>query len=100
MEDRNTEMKIIKKGMGYIDEQNRKYPNRHKEIHKGVCKHCPTHLDKLAGRTDPESEEILTLPREVILKEFAFVCAWRPNKLCKGLCDAAGIDEEFIKNQK
>lgn len=90
----------LKTGIELLREQDKKWPNRHKEIHKGCCKHCPTHNSKKAGILDPESEDIKKCPKELIAREYLFVCAWRPNKLCKGLCDDMGIDEEFIKNLK
>lgn len=77
-----------------------KYPNRHIEIHKAPCKNCPSHIDKINGRIDPESSEIKTYPKEIIAKEFLFVCYCRQSKLCKGLCDYMDIDEEFIKSVK
>jgi len=76
------------------------YPNRHIEIHKSPCKHCPSHINKINGAIDPESSEIKTYSKEIIVKEFLFVCAWRNSKLCKGLCDYMEIDEEFIKSVK
>jgi len=81
----------------YFSELDGKYPNRHKLIHKECCKHCPTENNRKSGTTDPETEEIKLLPKKIIAKEFLFVCAWRNSKLCKGLCDHMGIDEEFIK---
>lgn len=83
--------------MEFMKKQDQKYPNRHKEIHKGCCKYCPSNNNAKAGIIDPECEDIKTLPKEVIAKEYLFVCAWRPNKLCKGICDYLEIDEEFIK---
>lgn len=88
---------IVKTGVEVINEENRKWPNRHKEIHKGCCKHCPSNRCAKNGIIDPESDEIKTFPKELIVKEYLFVCAWRPNKLCKGNCNAMGIDETFIK---
>ena len=55
---------------------NDRYPNRHKEIHKVCCKKCPS----ANGSTDPESEDIKTLPKDVIAKNYLFVCAWRNRK--------------------
>ena len=78
----------------YFAELDRKYPNRHKEIHKGCCKHCPSNNFP----DDPESEDIKTLPKEFIAKEYLFVCAWRNSKLCKGNCDNMGINQDFLDN--
>lgn len=82
----------IKKGIDeYFEEQERLYPNRHKEIHKVSCKYCPSEKG-----SDPESEDIKTLPKEIIAKEYLFVCAWRTSKLCKGNCDSMGINQEYL----
>lgn len=81
----------------YLKEQDLKFPNRHKEIHKDCCKNCPSNIGMQNGNTDPESAEIKTYPKERIVEEYLFVCGWRPNKLCKGLCDYMEIDERFIK---
>jgi len=78
--------------------QDEKFPNRHKEIHKGCCKNCPSNFDKINGIIDPECEEIKELPKDVIAKEFLFVCAWRNNKLCKGICDFYEIDKTYLDN--
>jgi len=78
-------------GTDWLKEQDRLYPNRHNEIHKSCCKHCPS-----TKGSDPETDEIKNYPKDLILKEFAFVCAWRPNKLCKGFCDVCGIDQKFV----
>lgn len=77
-----------------------KYPNRHKEIHKSPCKNCPSVYNKKNGVIDPETNEIKTYPKEIIVKEFLFVCAWRPNKLCKGNCDEMSINQDFINNMQ
>ncbi len=83
--------------MEQLKEQDCKYPNRRKEIHKGCCKHCPSNNNAKEGIIDPESEDIKSsFPKETIAKEILFVCAWRPNKLCKGICDYYGIDEQYI----
>jgi hypothetical protein len=92
---------LIKETNSFFDcqrELDNLYPDRHTTIHKSPCKHCPSHQDKLNGRLDPESEEIKTYPKELIAKEFLFVCYCRQSKLCKGLCDNMGIDEEYLKS--
>lgn len=73
-----------------------KYPNRHKEIHKVCCKHCPTENTYKNGGKDLEVEDLRSLPKEVLVKEYLFVCAWRRSKLCRGLCDQYEIDQEFL----
>lgn len=82
----------------WTEDQNLKFPNRHKEIHKDCCQHCPSDRNAKDGTVDPESAEIKNYPKELIVSEFLFVCAWRGNKLCKGNCDYHGIDEQFIAN--
>ena len=89
---------IAKKNKKYFEDLDANYPDRHKEIHKEPCKGCPSMQDKRAGRIDPESADIKTLPKEIIASEYLFVCYARPSKLCKGLCDNMEIDEEFIKS--
>lgn len=84
-------------GTDWLKEQDLKFPNRHKEIHKRCCKHCPSNNDRKKGIKDLETEELKGLPKELIAKEYLFVCAWRTNKLCKGICDEFEIDEQFIK---
>jgi len=85
----------------YLDEQDRMYPNARREIHKVCCERCPTNNNRIAGIKDPESEDIKRcVPKEQIAKEYLFACAWRPSKLCKGICDFMGIDEEFLKNNE
>ncbi len=82
----------------YLEKIDKKFPNRHKEIHKGCCKKCPSNLDRIDGTIDPESEQIKTFSKELIAKEFLFVCAWRPNKLCKGNCDYMEIDQDYLNS--
>ena len=81
-----------------FEEQEKRFPNRHKEIHKAPCEHCPAVVNKRLGIIDPEDADIGKLPKATIAKEHLFTCGWRPNKLCKGHCDDHGIDEEFIKS--
>lgn len=89
--------KDIKSNLHWLEEQDLKYPNRHKDIHKGCCKYCPSNNNRKSGIIDPETEDFKKLPKDIIATKYVFVCAWRPNKLCKGLCDNFDIDEEFIK---
>lgn len=88
--------KLKKLAEGEI-EKNKLFPNRHIEIHKACCKHCPSNNNRRAGIKDPETEDLKGLPKELIAKEYLFVCAWRNEKLCKGICDKFGIDEQFTK---
>lgn len=70
-----------------------RYPNRYKEIHKVCCKNCPSDKD----RSDPKSEELKKLPSEYLV-DHVFPCAWRPSKLCKGVCDNYGVNEKLISD--
>lgn len=81
----------------YLDQADKQFPNRHNEIHKVCCKKCPSNHNKKNGNVDEESEQIKTFPKELIAKEYLFVCAWRPNKLCKAICDYYDIDENYLK---
>jgi hypothetical protein len=75
-------------------ELDRKYPNRHKQIHKECCKQCPS-----AMGDDPETRDIKeTCSKDFIVSEYLFVCAWRNSKLCKGNCDYNEIDQEYLDN--
>lgn len=82
----------------HLKSLNRNYPDRRKKIHREPCKPCPSHNNMINGIIDPESEDIKKLPKEIIAKEYLFVCFMRQNKLCKGLCDHMGIDEGFLNN--
>lgn len=83
----------------YFSDLDRKYPDRHKQIHKGCCKNCPSDIDNKKGIEDPESRDIKeNYSKEQIAREMLFVCAWRNSKLCKGLCDYMGIDQEFLNS--
>lgn len=86
--------KIIADPNEYFAELDRKYPNRHKEIHKVSCKECPSEN----WPDDPESADIKLLPKDLIAKEFLFVCFKRNSRLCKGNCNYMGIDQEFLDN--
>lgn len=88
---------MIKTGWEKQEELNNMFPERHTIIHKGCCKHCPSNNMRKAGLTDPESKDLKEgLPKETLVKDYLFVCAWRPDKLCKGLCDYFEIDQNFI----
>lgn len=51
-------------------------------VHETYCPKCPSHRYP----SDPESEDIEQLP-EGIRQMFVFPCAWRNEKLCKGVCE-------------
>lgn len=61
-------------------------------IHAAPCKHCPSACDV----HDPEAWEYKRAPRRVQL-DCLFVCAWRPDKLCKGLCDFLSVTANDLK---
>lgn len=88
-------MKQIKSGIEeYLSELDRKYPNRHRQIHKKSCKNCPSERGD-----DPETRDIKEhCSKEFIAREYLFVCAWRNSKLCKGNCDYMGINQEYLDN--
>lgn len=86
---------MLKAAISGQQELDKRYPLRHVTIHKHPCKHCPS----MRG-SDPEADEIKTYPKEIIVNEFLFVCAWRQSKLCKGNCDAMGITQEDINRLK
>jgi hypothetical protein len=62
-----------------------------RKIHSKPCEECPS----IKG-TDPECEDIKKLPHKDRL-ETIFLCAWRPNKLCRGYCDSMGIKQKDLK---
>lgn len=80
----------------YQDKMDVMYPNRHKTIHKVSCEKCPSENNRRCGIIDIESDDIAKLPKDVISKEYLFVCAWRPSKLCKGNCDDMLIDQKYL----
>ncbi|MDB4330461.1 receptor activity-modifying protein [bacterium] len=55
------------------------------EIHKGYCPRCPSNKE-VFPESDPEAEEIASYP-DGIKQLYVFPCAWRSNKLCKGVCE-------------
>lgn len=84
----------LKASEDYFSEMDRKYPNRHKVIHKTCCKNCPS-----ARGHDEETQDMKdNCSKEYIAKETAFVCAWRTSKLCKGYCDLMDINQEYLNN--
>jgi hypothetical protein len=58
------------------------------QIHAHPCKHCPS----AHHEPDPESLDYLAAPRAEQI-DSVFVCAWRPDKQCKGYCDFLGVNE-------
>lgn len=84
------------KAREYLNELDKKYPNRRKEIHKQCCKKCPTENIYKNGGQDCEIEDLRGLSKEVLAKEIVFVCAWRNSKLCKGICYQYGITQNYL----
>lgn len=72
--------------------------NSRKQIHKHCCKNCPTENVYKKGGKDLEVEDLRELPKEILAKEFVFVCYCRNSKLCKGICDQYGITQEYLDN--
>jgi len=64
-----------------------------KKIYNTCCMECPINNQG----PDQECRDIKKLPKEIIAKEFLFVCFKRQKKLCKGLCEYMGIDEDFLE---
>lgn len=83
--------KAVAKKMDELRRLDELYPNRHKEIHKNCCKHCPSNTDE----PDPITEVFKNGPEENMING-VFVCAWRPSKLCKGICDQLKITENKL----
>lgn len=68
-----------------------------KQIWKRPCKNCPSaHFEP-----DPEALDIERWFKngEISLKMAVFPCAWRPAKLCKGVCDRMGVSEKDLVNE-
>ena len=63
-------------------------------IHETCCKHCPSKQG-----TDPEVQDVLTWPREQQL-ETLFVCAWRPDKLCRGYCETLNVTQKELETHQ
>lgn len=88
---------ILEKKLEAIAEEDRKYPNRHRVIHKECCKRCPSDYARRHGIEDGESKDLKDgMTKEQLAKEVVFVCAWRTSKLCKGICDYFEIDQEYL----
>ncbi len=70
-------------------------PPRPREIHRHPCAHCPSAQGAVHGH-DPESIDLIAASRDAQL-DSVFRCSWRPQKLCKGWCDAVNVTEEDLK---
>ena len=72
-------------------------PSRPRTIWKRPCKHCPSaHFPP-----DPESLQMTQFYKagEITVWEAIFPCAWRPQKMCKGVCDVMGITEKHLHKE-
>ncbi len=67
-------------------------------VHLRPCKNCPSAWYP----HDPESEEleIACANGEIPEKDYLFKCAWRPNKICKGLFDKLQKRKASIKGKR
>ena len=69
--------------------------SRPTEVHKKPCKNCPSaHHPR-----DPEAQDILdALSRgEVSFEDVVFPCAWRPEKICRGVYDSASLVRNLVE---
>lgn len=64
-------------------------------IHRAPCQHCPS----AHHPPDPELLDCRAYPKEIRVAHHLFVCAWRPTKVCKGLCDFLGVTEADVRRQ-
>lgn len=90
-------MEFLLNQIKLVEADNTRWPNRHKEVHKDNCDHCPSKYGQDNGIVDFETEDYKGCPKDFLMKEVVFVCAWRPNKLCKGICDEFGINQGDFK---
>jgi len=65
-------------------------------IHKGCCKHCPSASPYKCQEEIDMDNDIRPMGKRMIALEILFACAWRPTKLCKGICDTFEIDQAFL----
>lgn len=58
-------------------------PPRPTEIHDSPCVHCPSEHFAI----DPEAEDLLNACArgDISQSDFLFTCAWRGEKICRGL---------------
>lgn len=62
-------------------------------IHKKPCAHCPSaHFPP-----DPESADIKANWSRAAQIDVVFPCAWRPDAMCRGVCDDLNITEEDLR---
>lgn len=66
-------------------------------IHKAPCKRCPS----AHYAPDPEAQDIAAMwaRREIPLEYAVFSCAWRPDALCRGVCDRLGVTAEDLRRE-
>lgn len=59
------------------------------DVHETYCKNCPSKWHP----QDPEAAGIEALP-DGERQKYVFPCAWRREKLCKGVCEVLGFDPD------
>jgi len=77
------------KGRKVSDQRTAKVKKRVTAIHSSYCKYCPSNRFP----DDDESKMIASMP-DGIKQKYVFVCAWRTNKLCRGVCESLDYDEK------
>jgi hypothetical protein len=65
--------------------------DRPKSVHKHYCKYCPSKYFP----SDPEADMIkeLVMSGRIEKTEAIFPCAWRPEKICKGIAENLCYEE-------
>lgn len=64
---------------------------RPKEIHDSPCEHCPSAHYPM----DEDCKEIYAMDKATRIKSI-FPCAWRVEKLCKGICDVMEVSQQDV----
>ena len=67
------------------------------EVHREYCNHCPSRGYKVGSGEDPETDWYAGHP-DGVRQQFVFPCAWRREKLCKGICEVMSYEEEKHKH--
>lgn len=64
-----------------------------REPHADYCEHCPSAPHQ---PSDPETDDIMAeiAAGHATPDEWVFPCAWRREKLCKGICERLGYQQE------
>lgn len=48
---------------------------------------------------DPITEDLQRAPLDVRRDEGVFPCGWRPQRMCRGICERLGITEEHLRGE-